>query len=504
MSEEEKEKIEGIEEVSVETGENTENTENVESLEDLRNGEVEVVGTDTIEKTELNLRTLSEDRILDAGISNEMKRSYIDYAMSVIVSRALPSVEDGLKPVHRRILYAMKLMGLEKGMTKKSARIVGDTMGKFHPHGDAAIYGAMVRMAQSFSLRYPLVQGQGNFGSMDGDNPAAPRYTEAKLAKISLELLQDIDKETVKLLSTFDNSSKEPVVLPGKLPNLLINGSSGIAVGMTTNIPPHNLNEVCDAIIKTIDNPKITFEELMEIIPGPDLPTGGKIVSENLKELYQNGRASFIIRGKTSIEEKNGRELIVITEIPYQVNKADLVKSIAILVGEKKLLDVADIRDESSKGKVRIVVELKKGANAQFTINRLFQSTKLQNRFDAVLVALEAGVPKTFSLKRFIESYIKHRRKMVRKRTEFDLRKAEAREHIVTGLLIALANLDEVIRIIKKSKNALEANESLQVKFKLTKKQAEAVLELTLRQLTSLEHEKLKNEIGRASCRERV
>jgi DNA gyrase subunit A len=451
-------------------------------------------GVETVEKTELNVRDLDENRVLNSGISHEMKKSYIDYAMSVIVSRALPSVEDGLKPVHRRILYAMKLMGLEKGMTKKSARIIGDTMGKFHPHGDAAIYDAMVRMAQDFSLRYPLVHGQGNFGSMDGDNAAAPRYTEAKLAKISIELLQDIDKETVKLVPNFDNSVKEPVVLPGKLPNLLINGSSGIAVGMTTNIPPHNLTEVCDAIIKTIDKPKIDIDELMDIVPGPDFPTGGKIVAENLKDLYENGKASFIIRGKTSTEEKKGKELIVITEIPYQVNKADLIKSIATLAGEKKLPDVADIRDESSKGKVRIVIELKRGANSQFTINRLYKSTKLQNRFDAVLVALEAGVPKTFSLKQMINSYIKHRRKIVRKRAEFDLRRAEAREHIVKGLLIALANLDEVIKTIKKSKTSVEANEALQRKFKLSKKQAEAVLELTLKQLTSLEHEKLKKE----------
>ena len=352
----------------------------------------------------------------------------------------------------------------------------------------------MVRMAQDFSLRYPLVIGQGNFGSMDGDSAAAMRYTEAKLNKISVELLQDIDKETVKFIPNFDNTVKEPVVLPGKVPNLLINGSSGIAVGMTTNIPPHNLIEVCDGIIKTIDKPKITTDELMEIIKGPDLPTGGKIVAENLKELYENGRASFVIRGKTTTEEKKNKELIVITEIPYQVNKADLVMQIAGLVRDKKLLDVSDIRDESSKGKVRVVIEMKKGTNVDFTINRLYKSTKLQSRFDAVLVALEAGIPKTFSLKKMIESYIRYRRKIVRKRTEFDLRKAEAREHIVKGLLIALKNLDEVIRIIKKSRTSIEASENLQKKFKLSKKQTEAVLDLTLKQLTSLEHEKLKKE----------
>ncbi|MBT6774794.1 DNA gyrase subunit A, partial [Candidatus Woesearchaeota archaeon] len=444
-----------------------------------------------LEKTELNLKDMDEDRVVGSEISTEMKQAYIDYAMSVIVSRALPAAEDGLKPVHRRILYAMKQMGLEKGMTKKSARIVGDTMGKFHPHGDMAIYDSMVRMAQSFSLRYPLVHGQGNFGSMDGDNAAASRYTEAKLAKTAVELLQDIDKDTVKFVPNFDNSVKEPSILPGKIPNLLINGSAGIAVGMTTNIPPHNLNEVCDGIIKTIDKPKIEIEELMSIIQGPDLPTGGKIVGENLKELYENGRAGFVIRGKTSIETKGDKEKIIITEIPYQVNKSDLIKHIAQLVGEKKLPDIKDLRDESAKGNVRIVIELKKGANSQFTINRLYKSTRLQSRFDAVLVALVAGVPKQLNLKQIIEVYIKHRRKMVRKRTDFDLKKAEDREHIVKGLLIALKNLDEIIKIIKKSKAPAE---ELMSKFKFSKKQVEAILETKLRQLTSLEHDKLQKE----------
>jgi DNA gyrase subunit A len=449
---------------------------------------------ETLEKTELNLKDMDENRVVGSEISTEMKRAYIDYAMSVIVSRALPSAEDGLKPVHRRILYAMKVMGLEKGMTKKSARIIGDTMGKFHPHGEMAIYDAMVRMAQHFSLRYPLVHGQGNFGSIDGAKAAASRYTEAKLAKIAVELLQDIDKETVKFIPNFDNSVKEPVVLPGKVPNLLINGASGIAVGMTTNIPPHNLNEICNGIIKVINKPKTTIDELMNIIQGPDLPTGGKIVAENLKELYENGKAGFIIRGKTTIESKKDKQFIIITEIPYQVNKSDLIKHIALLVGEKKLPDIKDLRDESNKGKVRIVIELKKGATPEFTINRLYKSTKMQTRFDAILVALVAGIPRQLNLKQLIEVYIKYRRRIVRKRTEFDLRKAEAREHIVKGLLIALKNLDEVIKTIKKSKNALEANEALQKKFKLTKRQADAVLELTLRQLTALEHEKLKKE----------
>ncbi len=451
----------------------------------------EVSEAEKLEKTEINLKDMDENRVVGTEISTEMKQAYIDYAMSVIVSRALPSAEDGLKPVHRRILYAMKLMGLEKGMTKKSARIVGDTMGKFHPHGDAAIYDAMVRLAQDFSLRYPLVHGQGNFGSMDGDKAAASRYTEAKLAKIGVELLQDIDKETVNFVPNFDNSVKEPVVLPGKVPNLLINGSSGIAVGMTTNIPPHNLNEVCDGIKATIDNPLISIDELMNIIKGPDLPTGGQIVAENLKELYQNGKASFIVRGKIKIETKKDKESIVITEIPYQVNKSDLIKQIAILVGEKKLPDIKDLRDESSKGDVRIVIELKKGANSQFTINRLFKSTKLQSRFDAVLVALVAGIPKQLNLKEIINVYIKYRQKIIRKRTEFDLRKAEARAHIVNGLLIALKNLDEVIKIIKNNKAPAE---ELMKKFGFSKKQVEAILETKLRQLTSMEHDKLKKE----------
>ncbi len=458
-----------------------------------KNGNGDYV-VETLEKRELNLKDMDENRVLGSEISEEMKRAYIDYSMSVIVSRALPSVEDGLKPVHRRILYAMKLMGLEKGMTKKSARIVGDTMGKFHPHGDMAIYDSLVRMAQPFSLRYPLVKGQGNFGSMDGDNAAASRYTEAKLSKISVELLQDIDKETVKFIPNFDNSLKEPVVLPGKLPNLLINGSSGIAVGMTTNIPPHNIVEVCDAIIKTIEKPSITIEQLMRIIQGPDFPTGGQIVSENLEELYKNGRASFVIRGKLSQEASKTRELIVINEIPYQVNKADLVRQVAELARNKKLPDVKDIRDESSKGKVRIVIELKKGANARFTINRLYKSTKLQSRFDAVLVALVAGIPKQLNLKQVIECYIKYRRKIVRKRTDYELKKSEAREHIVKGLLVALRNLEAVIQTIKKSKTTTIASENLQKKFKLTKRQADAILDITLKQLTSLEHEKLRKE----------
>ena len=465
----------------------------IENSENGKEGNGEVL-VETLERTDINLKDLGEDRTISTEISTEMQKSYIDYAMSVIVSRALPAVEDGLKPVHRRILFAMKQMGLDKGPTKKCARIVGDTMGKYHPHGDMAIYDALVRMAQDFSLRYPLIQGQGNWGSLDGDNAAASRYTEAKLAKISVELLQDIDKETVKFVGNFDNSLEEPIILPGKLPNLLINGSSGIAVGMTTNIPPHNLTEVCDAIIETVDKPKITIEELMQIIRGPDFPTGGVVVSDELHKLYSTGRGGMTVRGKIANESTKNKELIVIEEIPYQVNKAELVKQIAELARDKKITDVTDIRDESSKGKVRIVIELRKGIDPKFTINRLYKSTNLQTRFNAILVALVHGIPKTLNLKQIIEAYIDYRRKIIRKRTEFDLNKAEAREHIVKGLLIAQKNIDKVIETIKKSKTGAEASENLQSKFGLSKKQADAILEITLKQLTALEREKLEKE----------
>ena len=448
---------------------------------------------EVLEKEIINLKDLSEDRTISAEISTEMKRSYIDYAMSVIVSRALPSAEDGLKPVHRRILYAMKLMGLEKGMTKKCARIVGDTMGKFHPHGDMAIYDALVRMAQDFSLRYPLIHGQGNFGSMDGDNAAASRYTEAKLDKMAVELLADIDKDTVKFIPNFDNSVDEPLVLPGKVPNLLVNGSSGIAVGMTTNMPPHNLIEVCDAISATIDKPTITTDELMEIIKGPDFPTGGVLVAENLKAIYETGRGGFVVRGRVTTEEgEKDRDSIIITEIPYQVNKSELVKQIAALITEKKLPDVSDIRDESSKGKVRVVIELKKGADSKFTINRLYKSTNLQTKFDAVMIALVNGVPQLMTLKQILMVYIDYRKKVIRSRTNFELKEAEDREHLVKGFLICLKNIDEIIAVIKKSRE--EAAENLMKKFDFSKKQADAILEMKLRQLTALEQDKLKKE----------
>ena len=477
----------GEEKMSKKLQEELEEEEKVEDIMEDKEYEAEI-----LEKEEINLKDLDEHRQVGAEISSEMKRSYIDYAMSVIVASALPSCEDGLKPVHRRILYAMKLMGLEKGMTKKCARIVGDTMGKFHPHGDMAIYDALVRMAQDFSLRYPLIHGQGNFGNVDGDNAAAQRYTEAKLAKIGVALLEDLDKDTVKFLPNFDNSLEEPELLPGKIPNLLINGSSGIAVGMATNIPPHNLIEVCDAISALIYKPNITVEELMEIIKGPDFPTGGVVVAENLKELYEKGRAGFVIRGKVSTESEKDRETIIITEIPYQVNKSELVKNIAELVRDKKLPDISDIRDESSKGKVRVVIELKKGADSKFTINRLYKSTNLQTKFDAVLIGLVNNVPQLLALKQILQVYIDHRRKIIRNRTKFELKEAEDREHIVQGFLICLKNIEEIVDLIKKSREGVA--EKLMDKFKLSKKQAEDILEMKLRQLTALEHDKLKKE----------
>ena len=431
--------------------------------------------------------------VIEAEISKEMKKAYIDYAMSVIIARALPSAEDGLKPVHRRILWTMHQMGLQSNKpTKKSARIVGDTMGKFHPHGDAAIYDAMVRMAQDFSLRYPLIKGQGNFGSMDGDPPAAMRYTEAKMEKIAEELLEDIEKKTVEMRPNFDNSLEEPVVLPAKLPNLLLNGASGIAVGMATNIPPHNLTNTCDAIIAYIDNPNIEIDQLIDIIKAPDFPTGGFVTGE-LKKIYKEGRGRLILRGKTKIEEGK-KQKIVITEIPYQIYKSALVEEIAELVKNRKLPDVSDIRDESAKGKVRIVIELRKSSNPRFTLNRLFKYTKLQTKFDVIMLALVNNQPQQLNLKQIIEVYVNHRRKVIRKRTEFDLDKAEKRLHIVQGLLIAQKNIDEIISIIKKSKSVLNASQTLQKKFNLTQKQAQAILEIRLQQLTSLEFEKLKKE----------
>lgn len=439
-------------------------------------------------------KLIEEKGMVNTEIAEEMRKSYLDYAMSVIVSRALPSVEDGLKPVQRRILYSMHMMGLKPGsQTKKSARIVGDVIGKFHPHGDSAVYDAMVRMAQDFSLRYPLVYGQGNFGSIDGDPPAAYRYTEARLVPISSELLQDIDKDTVKFNPNFDNSLKEPEMLPGKLPTLMLNGASGIAVGMATNIPPHNLMEVCDAITEYIRNPEISIENLTDFVKGPDFPTGG-YVSGNMKELYKTGRGRLVMRGRTKVEQLKNKEAIVITEIPYMVNKSTLITQIAEMVQNRKIRDVSDLRDESSKGKIRIVLELKKNASANFIINALYKYTRLQDSFNVNFLALVAGQPKVLNLKEVLKEYVDYRKKIITRRTRFELKKAEERLEIVEGLLIALRDIDKVIEFIKKSKNATEALEGLIQKFDLSRRQAQAVLDTKLQQLTSLEQDKLKKE----------
>lgn len=441
-------------------------------------------------------KDLIEKGVAAAEIVSEMEQAFIDYAMSVIVDRALPAVEDGLKPVHRRILYAMNTLGLDSGKaTMKCARIVGETMGKYHPHGNLAIYDSLVRMAQDFSLRYPLIHGQGNFGSMDGDNAAADRYTEAKLSKISVELTDDLDKETVKMRPNFDNSLKEPETLPGKLPNLLLNGATGIAVGMATNIPPHNLTEVCDAITEYIAKPDITVNDLAEIVTGPDFPTGGIITGiEGIKNLYTTGKGKIVIRGRTSIEKMKNKEAIIVTEIPYMVNKAELIKTIAKLATEKKLPDVADLRDESAKGKVRIVIELKKDADPKYTLNKLYQATNLQTSFDANMLALVQNKPKILNLKNFIEEYVRYRKTIVTNRSKFELKKAKDRLELVEGLLKALKNIDKIVEFIKKSQNAQEASDGLMSKFDLTERQAKAVLEMKLSQLTRLEDGKLKEE----------
>ena len=436
-----------------------------------------------------------EKGIIGAEIVEEMEKAYIDYAMSVIVQRALPSVEDGMKPVHRRILWAMNSMGLDPSKpTMKCARIVGDTMGKYHPHGNLAVYDALVRLAQDFSMRYPLIKPQGNFGSLDGDSAAADRYTEAKPSKISMALLEDIEKETVKMNPNFDGTLKEPETLPGKLPNLLLNGTTGIAVGMATNIPPHNLTELCDAIIANIDKPTIDIEALSEIVTGPDFPTGGIVMGSGVKEMYKTGKGKLIMRARTTTEEHKGRTSIIVTEIPFMVNKADLVKEIARLATEKKLPDVSDLTDESAKGKVRIVIELKKDTDPKYTLNKLYKLTRLQDTFDANILALVGKQPKVLNLKEVIEEYIKYRLKVVTNRSKFDLRKAEERLEIVLGLLIALKNIDKIVDFIKKSKDAKEAYEGLMKKFDLTDRQAKAVLEIRLQQLTSLENSKLKEE----------
>jgi len=435
-----------------------------------------------------------EKGVVNAEVSDEMRKAYLDYAMSVIVSRAIPAIEDGMKPVQRRILYSMSQMGLKPGtQTKKSARIVGDVIGKFHPHGDTAVYDAMVRMAQDFSLRYPLVFGQGNFGSIDGDPPAAYRYTESRLMPISTELLQDIDKETVKFVPNFDNSLKEPELLPGKLPALLLNGAAGIAVGMATNIPPHNMTEICNAIVAYVKNPKITTEEICEIVTGPDFPTGGS-VSGDMLEIYKTGKGRLIMQGKVTTERKKNKDFVVITEIPYMLNKSLLVTQIAGLAQSKKLRDISELRDESSKGKIRIVLGLRKGANPTFVINALHKYTRLQDSFNMNFLALVGGQPKVLGLKQVLEEYVKHRKIIITNRTKFELKKAKERLEIVEGLLIALKNIDRVITLIRKSNGTVESLEGLMKKFKLTRKQAQAVLDTKLQQLNSLELDKLEKE----------
>jgi len=430
--------------------------------------------------------------VIPVKIEEEMKRSYIDYAMSVIVGRALPDVRDGLKPVHRRILYAMYEMGMFHNKPyKKSARVVGEVLGKYHPHGDQAVYDALVRMVQDFSMRYPLVDGQGNFGSVDGDSPAAMRYTEVRLAKIAEELLADIDKNTIDFVPNFDESLVEPSVLPAKLPNLLINGSSGIAVGMATNMPPHNLGEVVDAIIKVIDSPEVTIKELLNYIKGPDFPTGGYILGkEEIKKAYITGRGIITLRGKVELEE--GR--IIITELPYQVNKSKLVEEIANCVKTKKIEGISDLRDESDREGIRVVIELNSHANQEIILNQLYKYTQLETTFGIINLALVDGEPRILSLKGLIEEYIKHRRNVITRRTKFELEKSEKRKHIVEGLLIALKNIDEVIETIKKSENVEEARNKLISRFNLTKIQAQAILDMRLQKLTALETEKLEQE----------
>ena len=436
-------------------------------------------------------------KIKNVVIEEEMQDSYLSYAMSVIIGRALPDVRDGLKPVHRRILYAMLDMGIRHNTPyKKSARIVGEVLGKYHPHGDVAVYDAMVRMAQDFSFRYPLIDGHGNFGSIDGDSAAAMRYTEARLSEFAEELLLDIDKETVEFVDNFDNTLKEPAVLPSKVPNLLVNGSSGIAVGMATNIPPHNLGQVINGIIAYIDKNDITINDLMKKIKGPDFPTGGKIMGvKGIVDAYNTGRGLITVRGKVHVEQtKKGRQQIIISEIPYQINKSNLVEKIANTVKEKKVEGISDLRDESDRSGMRIVVEVKREADPNIVVNQLFKHTQLENTFGIILIALVNGVPKTLNLKEIIEEFVKHRFDVVVKRTKFELRKAEERAHILEGLLIALDNLDAVIKLIRSSKDVASAKDGLMTKFNLTGIQAQAILDMRLQRLTALEREKIKIE----------
>ena len=443
-------------------------------------------------------------KVIPIAIEDEVKTDYLNYAMSVIVSRALPDVRDGLKPVHRRLLYAMDELGLRPGSaTKKSARIVGDTMGKYHPHGDLSLYDALVRMAQDFSLRYPLINGQGNFGSIDDDPPAAMRYTEAKLSKIGDEMLQDLHKETVDFTPNFDESEIEPSILPSAVPNLLVNGSSGIAVGMATNMAPHNLGEICEAICALIDNPEASNEDLMRFVQGPDFPTGGVIFGRRgIKEAYRTGRGKLLVRGKFNVETtKQGKEKIVFTEIPYNVNKALLLEKIGQLMRDKVIDGISNANDESDREGIRIVIELKKGAIVKVILNQLFSNTQLQTTFGIINLALVGGKPQLLTLRELVHYFVEHRVDVVTRRTRFDLRKAEERAHILEGLLIALANIDEVIAIIKKSRDVATARLKLQERFILSEAQSEAIVEMRLGRLTSLEVEKIQNELDELKTR---
>jgi len=436
-------------------------------------------------------------KIIDINIEKEMKKSYLDYAMSVIVSRALPDVRDGLKPVHRRILYAMNELGMTPDKAyRKSARVVGDVLGKYHPHGDSSVYDAMVRLAQDFSTRYPLVDGHGNFGSIDGDSPAAMRYTEVRMAPMAIEMLRDINKETIDYGLNFDETLKEPEVLPSRFPNLLVNGSSGIAVGMATNIPPHNLNEIIDGIVMLIDNPDTTIEELMEVIKGPDFPTGAFILgTKGIKSAYKTGRGRLRLRAVAEIEElPRGRRRILVTELPYQVNKANLIERIVDHVREKRIEGISDLRDESDRDGMRIVIELKRDANPNIVLNNLYKYTQMQVTFGTIMLALVDGEPKILNLKEMLNHYIEHQKDVITRRTQFELDKAEARAHIVEGLRIALDHIDEVIKIIRGSKSDADAKENLMGKFGLTDIQAQAILDMRLRRLTGLERDKLDEE----------
>ncbi|MBX7424709.1 DNA gyrase subunit A [Clostridium chauvoei] len=440
--------------------------------------------------------SLNEGKVIPVDINREMKKCYIDYAMSVIVGRALPDVRDGLKPVHRRILYSMQELGLspEKGY-RKCARIVGEVLGKYHPHGDSSVYDALVRMAQDFSMRYMLVDGHGNFGSVDGDNAAAMRYTEAKMNKIAAEMLRDINKDTVNFIPNFDGEEKEPEVLPSRYPNLLVNGSSGIAVGMATNIPPHNLGEVIDGTIMLIDNPETTVLELMTLIKGPDFPTGATIMGKaGIRAAYETGKGRIVVRAKAEIEEENNRHKIVVTEIPYQVNKAKLIENIADLVKDKKIVGISDLRDESDREGMRIVIELKKDANPNVVLNLLYKHTKMQDTFGVIMLALVNNEPQILNLNQVLDNYITFQKEVITRRTTFELNKAEARAHILEGLRIALDNIDEVISIIRSSKTSEIAKNTLIERFDLSDKQATAILEMRLRRLTGLERDKIEEE----------